>query len=75
MVEQDEVLEDVVAGREDWLAEGLGDPQILHRDQADQLQMPDQPHLVVVPRVQLVSFNPLLNVRSKTLKLKKLKLS
>ena len=47
------MFEYVVVRREDGLAERLGDPQVLQRDHPDELEVPHQPHLVVLARVQL----------------------
>ena len=55
VVQLQEVLEYVVVGREDGLAERLGYPQVLQRDLSDELEMAYQPHLVVFARVELWS--------------------
>ena len=47
------MLENVVVGRERGLAERLGDAEVLERDLPDQLQVPHQPHLVVLAGVEL----------------------
>ena len=47
------MLEYVVVRGECGLAERLGDAQVLERDLPDQLQVPHQPHLVVLTGVEL----------------------
>ena len=48
------MLGNVVARREHRDEVDLGDPEILEHQDPDDLEMPDQPHLVVSPVLQLV---------------------
>ena len=51
------MLGNVVARREHRDEVDLGDPQILEHQDPDDLEMPDQPHLVVSPVLQLVALH------------------
>ena len=62
MIEQNEVLKNMISWREYWLTQGLGNPQVFQRDEANQLQMSDQPHFVVFSGVELVALDSLLNI-------------
>ena len=51
------MLGNVVARREHRDEVDLGDPEILEHQDPDDLEMPDQPHLVVFSVLQLVALH------------------
>ena len=61
VIQRQNVEEDILLWWEAVDKVPLGRPEVLQHDDPDHLQVPDQPHLVLRPRLQLVCFNFLKN--------------